>query len=157
MGQLPEFQTQIVEIDPEEMMFAVQLAQAAAGRRYHVGNPGAVPIIIEDEELGRTTEIRLTDDPMNRAGLAIAQHFEGDSEKAFSCMMRMLAFEKLYRDEGDGRLAKWIRRDESDPEFDEIREEVIALAATFPIEQETVSFDADLFIAELESTVPEAG
>ena len=105
-------------------MFAFGLADAAASLRMSVDNPSEKSIELRDGD--RIMTIRLTDRPMNRAGMAVAQHFKGDKFRAIMC--RLLALHGVF---ANPKVASWVR-----PASDgrqEIAESLLAAAAQAPL------------------------
>jgi hypothetical protein len=127
---------EVLEVEPEELMFAFNVADAAASLRMPVENPGTKSIKLLDEKKGKVRTIALTDRPMNRAMLAVGEHFKGDKFKAL--MWRLLAMHDILE---DPRLASWVRQ-ASDGRT-EIAESLLAAAARARMTTKKNTFDID--------------
>jgi len=106
-------------------MFAFGLADAAASLRMPVENPNENSVKLRDDD-GSVMTIRLTDRPMNRAGMAVAQHFKGHKFRAI--MARLLALHDVYKNR---KLASWVRTAPDGRQ--EIAESLLAAAAQAPL------------------------
>lgn len=156
MDKLPKFPKmpdELIELEAEEFLFAVELASAAMARQYPIDDPGKNPIHIQFSDPEEVLEVRLTDIPENRMGLELIKHFAHDHVKASSCLFRIMALQNLISKECNNRLAPWIKDDPSEPDYMSIRDGVVALAGRFPVNIK-MQFDADAFIEELKATVP---
>jgi hypothetical protein len=69
-------------IDPAEFRFCLELGAAAASQKMPMVNPESCEPILLQEENGDTTSILLKNTPINRAFLAIAQHFRSSAWSA---------------------------------------------------------------------------
>jgi len=121
-------------VDPAELMFAFGLADAAASLRMPVENPAAKIVNLIDKE-GKVLRIRFTDRPINRAGMAVAAHFQGVKFK--SIVMRLFAFYDIYK---HPELSQW-RHKASDGRM-ELAKSIIAAAARAPLIRNS-RFDPD--------------
>jgi hypothetical protein len=99
-------------LDPEEFKFGLDLWIAAASQKMPMDNPADHSVTIE----GFGT-VRFTDNPMNRATLAIAGHYKSmnlsDEERfarSASFNFRIEALKKVIQHR---RAAPWIREDEA--------------------------------------------
>ena len=66
---------ELESIDREIFAFAFQLAHSAGGLAMVVENPEQFGINLIDEEEDKISEIRFTDNPLNRAMFALKEHF----------------------------------------------------------------------------------
>jgi hypothetical protein len=83
----------IAGLTREELQFALELMDAAATMKMPVDNPSSKPINIIDEENDEIITVTLTDNPFNRAHLALAKQF--DFEKQLAVTFRLGALTKL--------------------------------------------------------------
>jgi len=103
---------------------------------------------------GDIHQIRLTEDPLNRAGLAVREHCGRDSAKFQAFMKRYFAWVDI-RD--DARLARWVR---TEPDGSYIHDAILHAAATVPLvglrfEVETLIEKADAVVAAGLCVAPE--
>lgn len=115
------FQISPVELD--EFMFAFGVAHAAASLTMPVENPSAkaIKLRVDDDVL----TLRLTDRPMNRAGMAVIKHFKGDKFRVI--MARLLALNPVFK---DPKVASWIRTANG---REEVAESLLAAGAKAPL------------------------
>jgi hypothetical protein len=93
----------IGSVELEELMFAFGLCHAAASLKMAVENPQLKGFNLANPD-GSVTRFTLTDRPLNRGGLAVAEHFKGD--KFENLMMRIFAIGDVYQHE---KLSPWVR------------------------------------------------
>jgi len=78
----------VLPVEPSELMFAFNIADAAASLRIPVENPEQKSFNLRNAN--DILKITLKDKPLNRAGLAVSEHFKGD--KFRDIMLRLFAF-----------------------------------------------------------------
>src|SRR5438093_5713348 len=103
-------------VDPEHFAVAVQVAAAAYSYRMPMESPAKQGLTLEMPD-GNVEEIILSDVPLNRAALAIRDHFAPDMEMAGCALMRWMALMKVRSSE---KMQKWVRHAERDPESFEV-------------------------------------
>jgi hypothetical protein len=116
-------------VDPEQFRFAMQLASAASSYRMPMDSPAKQRIMIEMPD-GNVQQFSFTDIPMNRAAIAIRDHFAPDIETAMCALMRWRALARVI---SSPSMRKWERHSEEDPEGIEIHGAVIHAAAVMPL------------------------
>ncbi|HWY70889.1 MAG TPA: hypothetical protein VNX88_19630 [Terriglobales bacterium] len=106
----------------EELLFALQLGQAAATHNMPTPSPSAKPIMLGDTD-GSVTEIRFADSPQNRALLAVNKHYHDDKAKAFSIQIRIWAIAEILH---HPKMQEWCKGEE-------IHAAIVVAAAELPI------------------------
>ncbi len=91
-------------VEPEELMFALALGDAAATLKTPVENPGLKGVNLVDEQSGQLTRISFADRPLNRAMLAVREHFKDD--KFMSVMLRLFALFEISKHKA---VQEWVR------------------------------------------------
>jgi hypothetical protein len=132
-------------VDPEHFGFAMQLASAASSYRMPMESPAKQKIMLEMPD-GKLQEIRFTDIPMNRAAMAIRDHFAPDMEAARSAMMRWMALVRLA---SHPSMRKWERRSGENQEWIEIHNAVFDAAALLPLNKNG-DFNVKAFFKKVE-------
>ena len=135
----------IKPVDPEQFGFAMQLGSAAASYRMPMESPTKQGLNIEMSD-GTVQRLAFTDIPMNRAAMAIRDHFAPDMETARAAMMRWMA---LIRISSSEKMTRWRRRPADDSDNIEIYAAVFDAAATVPL-TDTGDFDEELFFRKVE-------
>jgi hypothetical protein len=131
-------------LDPKEFAFLVQVAQAAGTMRTPVTNPEQFGFNLVSED-GETTGIRFTDHPVNRAMLAVKEHYGEDRDRAVAAMMRLMAFWVIYR---TVECDRWKKKDPEDVGFTLLHDSVMDVAATMPLNGDG-HFDVPRFFAKV--------
>lgn len=108
-------------VAPEELLFALQLGQAAATHNMPTPSPSAKPIMLEDID-GSVSAIRFADSPQNRALLAVNKHYHDDKAKAFSIQVRIWAVAEALHDK---RMQEWCKLRAARHEFRWFRKEFL--------------------------------
>lgn len=85
-------------VDPEQFGFAMQLASAAASYRMPMESPTKQRLNIKMDD-GTVQRLAFTDIPMNRAAMAILDHFAPDMETARAAMMGWMALIRISSSE----------------------------------------------------------
>lgn len=109
-------------VPAEELLFALQLGQAAATHTMPTPSPAEKPIMLKATD-GSVSEIRFRDTPQNRALLAVNKHYRDDKAKAFSIQIRIWAVIEVLRDK---RMQEWFIGEE-------VHAAVMIAAAEFPV------------------------
>lgn len=135
-----------LRVDPEELLFALQLGNAAGNHLMPIDNPETKGIDLLDEETGTIQELRFKDNPINRFGVAIAQEFGKDESKFYSIMNRIAAFMRLLSD--DERVKPYLKEHPEDIENTMINNTLIEVMAKFPISEDG-EIDKDTFFREV--------
>ena len=113
-------------MDREQFSFAFSIAIEAAHRSMPVKNPEQFSLNILDDKDKNITKISLTDNPLNRAGIVVIEHFGDDLFQFHNFMMRFMAIINLF----DKKAAKdWIKNDPEDPDLSWIHPTFIYSAA----------------------------
>jgi hypothetical protein len=79
----------------EELAFAVDLTDAATSHQMPMRSPADFRLLLEDD--GEVQEVQFADAPINRAVLALAEHFKGDSQQYYRVSFRMFALWRIMR------------------------------------------------------------
>jgi len=137
-------------VDPEELLFAFQLGNAAGTHQMPIDNPETKGIDLLDEETGSIQQIRLKDNSINRFGGAIAQEFGEDESKVYSIMNRIAALMRLLSE--DERVKPYLKADPDDSEHTMINNALIEVMAKFPISRDG-EFDKDIFFKEVQELI----
>jgi hypothetical protein len=133
-----------IPFEPAEFAFSLESCGEMAREPGLLNRPEEhfVGIIGED---GKTTRYCFSDHPDNRFGLAVLQRYQNNRRKYFSFMWRWFALAELIQSGVlDGR---YYRRCGDDCE---IADEVLELAASFPVIREG-RFARHAFMAALEA------
>lgn len=117
----------LAPVEPEELMFALALGDAAATLKAPVENPSLQGINFVDEKTAQVMRLSLTDRPINRAALAVRDHFKGD--KFVSIMMRLFALFDVVEHK---LVQRWVRKSQ-DRRGHEIAESLVHAAAIAPL------------------------
>lgn len=99
-------------IDREQFAYAFELANEAGSLSTPEDNPERFGVTLVDEELGEETRIRFTDQPINRAILALKKNCGNDSEMYFNVTMRFFAMLTILKCE---ELKSWMTEDKTRP------------------------------------------
>jgi hypothetical protein len=123
-------------VEPDEFMFAFALANAAASFKMPVENPAkrGLDVVYED---GVATNIPLSDRPINRASVAIAQHFTGD--KFRNIMVRLFALHGIIK---KPECSHWVIYGRK-----EIAASLLAAAARAPLVARSFKFSVQEIVA----------
>lgn len=127
--------------DPKEFAYVFDLAMHASMRKVDVNKPSKQGFSIVEED-GSIHEYRLGDTPMNRAILAVRDHFSGEQKKSYSAMLRIFALTDLMN---SNALSQWTRETE---EGREIHNAVLDAAATVNLTKKG-KFPRDKFLKEV--------
>lgn len=114
------------KVEPEEIVFAMLAGDAAAKLKTPVENPSLYGINLVDEKNGKVSRLTFTDNPFNRAMLAVKDHSKGD--QFISIMMRILSLHEILEND---KLKEWVRI--SDDGSEEIADALIYAAAKAPL------------------------
>ena len=130
----------ICKVTSEELSFALAVGSAAAAGQTPLSGVGGMGINVDLGD-GDVRDIRLVDNPHNRAMIAIRDQFPRDKFK--SVMFRTWALGSLMK---DSRMDSFTRASEDgDPKAIEVHEAVIEIAATMPLNKKGVFNDATFF------------
>ena len=132
---------ELESIDREIFAFAFQLAHSAGGLAMVVENPEQFGINLIDEEEDKISEIRFTDNPLNRAMFALKEHFGEGNEMFKNFSMRFFAMFPIMRSE---EVKEWEKPDPSDSRATLLHPAVIFASAETPLNTEG-EFDLDKF------------
>ena len=127
--QLPDSH-ELEPMDREQFSFAFNIAVQAGHYKMPIKNPEQYGFYLEDEEAGGVSKITLKDSPINRAGIAAIDHFEGDGEMFHNFMMRFWALIDLLNKKS---AKKWINEDPDDTEATLIHPALIYAASEFEL------------------------
>jgi len=148
---IPRTPADVVQFVGDDFLFAAQLGNAAWSFRMPMDSPAKFGFTIGRED-GSSERFQLADNPLNRFGLAVREHFSGDPAKTMSFLMRWFALMRIIRLE---ECQKYIRP-EPDDSSRLIHSSVFDVAATQPLNQEW-EFDSGEFfdrVAELYAKDP---
>ncbi len=140
----------IAPVDPEEMIFALQVGNSAASFDMPSESQAAKSVHTFDHHTGKTDEIRLVDNPMSRFMSGIANEFKNDSSKFHSIMHRINALFVLMGTDERGKT--YLKKNPENPEllmFDNALIEVMAQIRF----SENGAFDKDLFFKNVEEII----
>ena len=133
-------------VEPEELLFAFQLGNAAGTHQMPIDNPETKEINLLDEDSGEIQQIRLKDNHINRFGGAIAQEFGEDESKFYSIMTRISSLMRILSD--DERVKPYLKDDPDDSGNTMINNVLFEVMAKFPISRDG-EFDKDTFFKEV--------
>ncbi|MEM6496367.1 MAG: hypothetical protein AAF709_06545 [Pseudomonadota bacterium] len=147
---MPPVPTNAAAVDPEEILFAIQVGQAAAMHQMPSTNPEefSVGTIHDDGGVGK---MRLCDNSMNRFSLAVREHCKNDVEEFKSIMTRWFALLHIL---SDPRLVQLTRSSNQD-DADEMRTEVITIAATMSLDRDG-RFKPNKFFRRVQALIAES-
>ncbi len=153
MDPLPEWDMDAPAVDPQEFMFVLRLIAAASTYKMPMDSPTRYGFALKTEA-GEVQQYRLTEDPLNRAGLAVREHCGQDSAKFHALMKRYFAWVDIRDHEG---LSRWVRRH---PDGTYIHDAILHAAATVPLvglrfQIETLTQNADELLAAGLCAAPE--
>ena len=117
-------------IDPDELMYAFQIGNAAGSQQMPIENVENRGLNIFDEETGDINEIRLSDNPINRFGSAIAQEYGGDESKFHSIMNRLMALMRIISNKE--KVEKYLKP-HPDDEYIMVNNVLVEVMADFPM------------------------
>jgi hypothetical protein len=143
----PEF---LPPMDWDQFAFAWDTAVAAGHLTMPVRNPETYHMNVELED-GDVREYVPRDMPLNRAALAVREHFAEDRESFFNFMTRFFALLDVFR---IGTVSEWCCQNPKDPEAQDIHPAVIYAAAELKLNAEG-HFPADEFHARVAALVSE--
>ena len=133
----------------EEFAFAFALAVHAGHLQIPV-HPQHYKVDLEDED-GEVSTLRFTDTRMNRAAIALKEHFGQEYEKFESAMWRFMAFIDLVRNDA---LVKWIRDSATDPQAKEVHPAFIEVCGQMRLTRQG-KFSKNRFLQALERIAKE--
>lgn len=143
--------TSVSIVDPDELMFAIQLGQAAAMHKMPTTNPEQFTIDVIDDDPDGVSEVRLTDNHMNRFSLAVQDHCDGDKDKFIAIMKRWFALLDVCNDD---KLSEFTTPSKEKGAC-ELRTEVIVIAATMPLDDKG-RFNPGNFFRRVEAMIGES-
>jgi hypothetical protein len=126
MDPPPEWDAEAPPVDPQEFMFVLRLIAAASTYKMPMASPTRYGFALKTDD-GEVHQYQLTEDPLNRAGLAVREHCGQDSAKFHALMKRYLAWADIRADE---RLSRWIRQH---PDGTYVHDAILHAAATVPL------------------------
>lgn len=85
----------IASVNPEEFKFCFELMNAAYSGQMPTRNPAQLGISIRDENSDAVTGYVLADIPMNRAMLAVREHFRETRSEEKQCEFQAMSFRLL--------------------------------------------------------------
>ncbi len=131
--------------DPVEFHFTLEWAQEMARTKAPSCDPGGWSLLLQQGSAA-VNQLRFTDNYVNRFTFAVIDRYWHEPRKHVSFMCRWLALIRLLR---SGALdSRFYHPGISEDDPDDISDNVIDLAATFPL-GERGAFDVKAFLAEL--------
>jgi hypothetical protein len=134
----------ILPVNPEELLFALQIGNAAGMQQMPMENVENRGLSFLDKETGEINEIRLRDNPHNRFGSAIAHEYGNDESKFYSIMMRIRSLMILLS--SDERVKPYLKAHPDNSEIDMINNVLVEAIADFPISDEGEMDEEAFFI-----------
>lgn len=141
---------EVLTFDLEEFSYVFDLAMHASMVKLAARNPSDKSMLLENSD-GSVVRLRPTDIPINRAAMAVVEHYRNDHSKYYSMMFRLFALMEILEDKA---LDRWRREDKDIPEIREIHRAVIDAAATFPLTKRG-RFSRPKFLKEVERIASE--
>lgn len=139
------------QIDREQFAYAFELANQAGSMAMPVENPEQYGVTLVDEESGEDTRIRFTDQPINRAILALKKHCGSDSVLYFNVTMRFFAMLTILKRQ---EVESWMTDDSSKPGCAQLHTAVVYAGAEATLDKDG-EFDIDEFFERVENIASE--
>jgi len=97
-------------VDREQFACAFELANNVGSQVIPAEDPGRFGVTLVDVELGEITQIRFSDQPINRAIFALKKKCGGDSETYFNVTMRFYAMLTILKCD---EVTSWMMEDKT--------------------------------------------
>jgi hypothetical protein len=130
-------------VDPEQFGFAIQIASAAHAFRMPMESPSTQGVNIEMGD-GEIKRLVFTDIPINRAFMAMRDHFAPDFDTFQRVGLRFFALHKIWNSKN---MEKWTKKDKDDPSVVLINEAVFRAGATCPLNEKGEFEETSFFMA----------
>jgi len=142
---MPKFN---LPVDPEELLYAMQVGNAAISGKMPVDNPENKGFNFIDEESGTIQKIGFTGHPMILFGFAVLQEFGDDESKFCSIMNRLMALMNLCAT--DKSAKPFLKSDPDGEDFTMINNVLVEVMATIPMSKDG-RFNKKAFFAKVKT------